>query len=156
MQPWAPKPIVSDDQVVELYNTGKSTRKVAEILSLSKTRVAKIVKKSGASRSKLEAGKFIHWHKPHSIHPRTNRQRARKVWTNAYGKIPKGYDIHHKDHDYTNNAISNLEMKLHTLHVSEHSRGPEYGTPRWLRPKRQEYMKEYQKRYRKTYANRRK
>ena len=42
----------------------------------------------------------------------------RYVWEHFKGKIPNGYDIHHLDHDRTNNRIENLE--LHTK--SEHAR----------------------------------
>lgn len=38
------------------------------------------------------------------------------VWRMNYGDIPKGYNIHHKDHDKSNNEIDNLEL----LSVSEH------------------------------------
>ena len=42
----------------------------------------------------------------------------RYVWDFHRGQIPKGYDVHHLDHDRTNNRIENLE--LHTK--SEHAR----------------------------------
>lgn len=44
----------------------------------------------------------------------------RKVWTDTYGAIPKGYVIHHKDHDWRNNNISNLEMISVSKHASDH------------------------------------
>jgi hypothetical protein len=34
----------------------------------------------------------------------------RFVWEYYNGKIPKGYDIHHKDEDITHNNINNFEM----------------------------------------------
>lgn len=42
----------------------------------------------------------------------------RQVWEDQYGKIPDGYQIHHKDGDTANNDISNLEL----LENSEHQR----------------------------------
>jgi len=40
------------------------------------------------------------------------------VWESERGPIPKGYDIHHKDGNQWNNAISNLE----TIEGREHNR----------------------------------
>lgn len=42
----------------------------------------------------------------------------RDVWELHNGEIPRGFDIHHKDGDRTNNAITNLEC----LSKSEHTR----------------------------------
>lgn len=41
----------------------------------------------------------------------------RAVWAFHKGKIPKGYHVHHKDHDGRNNSIENLELH----NASEHS-----------------------------------
>ena len=46
----------------------------------------------------------------------------RHVWEHHYGPIPDDYDIHHRDHDKTNNDIDNLEC----LPRDEHARL--YGT----------------------------
>lgn len=43
------------------------------------------------------------------------------VWKKHYGDIPKGYVVHHKDHDPRNNDISNLELMPLTAHSSMHS-----------------------------------
>ena len=40
----------------------------------------------------------------------------RQVYEDANGPIPKGYQIHHKDEDFTNNSIENLEC----LTIAEH------------------------------------
>ena len=42
----------------------------------------------------------------------------RWVWINIHGDIPKGYHIHHKDEDKSNNAITNLEL----IEASRHCR----------------------------------
>jgi len=52
---------------------------------------------------------------------RTNGERDlmhRYVWIKNNGEIPKGYDIHHINHDKSDNRISNLEMYT----KSEHSK----------------------------------
>lgn len=41
-----------------------------------------------------------------------------EVWTQAHGPIPEGFEIHHRDHNRSNNALSNLEL----LEGSEHAR----------------------------------
>ena len=46
----------------------------------------------------------------------------RYIWEYYYGEIPKGYDIHHKDHNKDNNDISNLEMLLKKDHIYLHKR----------------------------------
>lgn len=47
------------------------------------------------------------------------RQRLhRYVWEYYNGEIPKGYDIHHKDHNKDNNELDNLEL----ISKSQHSR----------------------------------
>jgi hypothetical protein len=34
----------------------------------------------------------------------------RYIWELFNGTIPKGYDVHHKDHNKDNNEINNLEL----------------------------------------------
>lgn len=43
-------------------------------------------------------------------------------WLKNKGEIPKGYQIHHKDEDKTNNDISNLEIKTQHDHLSYHGK----------------------------------
>ncbi len=42
----------------------------------------------------------------------------RAIWMDAFGEIPEGCEIHHKDHDATNNSLENLEV----VSISEHRR----------------------------------
>lgn len=44
----------------------------------------------------------------------------RFVWLCEKGEIPKGYDIHHIDHDKGNNDISNLELVTRGVHNKLH------------------------------------
>ena len=44
----------------------------------------------------------------------------RQIWEDRYGKIPKGYEIHHKDEDTTNNDITNLEILTNRQHKRKH------------------------------------
>lgn len=45
----------------------------------------------------------------------------RYVWEYYNGDIPKGFQIHHIDHDKSNNDISNLEMITRTKHMKIHA-----------------------------------
>lgn len=44
----------------------------------------------------------------------------RAVWEYHNGKIPKGYHVHHKDGDRSNNDIGNLELMQASNHLSQH------------------------------------
>lgn len=43
------------------------------------------------------------------------------IWEEAYGPIPEGSEVHHKDGDKANNALENLELRDRTSHRREHS-----------------------------------
>lgn len=44
----------------------------------------------------------------------------RYVWLCEKGAIPKGYEVHHIDHDKGNNDISNLELLTNSEHKKKH------------------------------------
>lgn len=44
----------------------------------------------------------------------------RVIWKKAFGRIPKGYDIHHKNGDTMDNRITNLVMLSHLVHTRLH------------------------------------
>lgn len=46
----------------------------------------------------------------------------RYVWEKYHGEIPDGYEIHHIDHDKSNNDISNLKLMKSEEHESLHGR----------------------------------
>jgi hypothetical protein len=51
------------------------------------------------------------------------RQRLhRYIYEKYYGKIPKGYDVHHIDHNKDNNEISNLKLVTAKEHQEIHAR----------------------------------
>lgn len=51
---------------------------------------------------------------------RGNKRLHRLIWEKAYGPIPKGHHIHHKDGNRLNNSIENLECISHEEHLSLH------------------------------------
>lgn len=44
----------------------------------------------------------------------------RAVWEHHNGRVPKGFHVHHKDHDRSNNSIENLELLDESTHLKEH------------------------------------
>src|SRR6266403_1185225 len=49
----------------------------------------------------------------------------RWIWNNVHGIIPKGYHIHHRNEDKSDNRIENLELIEATRHLSHHASKPE-------------------------------
>jgi hypothetical protein len=47
----------------------------------------------------------------------------RYVWEKQHGPIPEGYEVHHVDHDRSNNEISNLEIYTKSDHARLFSTG---------------------------------
>ena len=45
----------------------------------------------------------------------------RVIWEETHGKIPKGFDIHHKDFNKQNNSIDNLECLSRSDHIRIHA-----------------------------------
>ena len=43
----------------------------------------------------------------------------RLVWETFKGSIPQGYEINHKDHDKSTNALSNLELVTHSENLKK-------------------------------------
>ena len=56
---------------------------------------------------------------------RTGEMLHRAIWKKHFGEIPKGYVIHHIDHNPDNNDISNLECISNREHCQRHMREPE-------------------------------
>ena len=40
----------------------------------------------------------------------TTKSLHREVWEHHYGDIPKGWHVHHRDHNWQNNQIDNLVL----------------------------------------------
>lgn len=63
--------------------------------------------RDGGSRQVIKIGK--EWIKHH-----------RWVWEQANGRIPKGYQIHHKDLNSMNDALDNLQLLTNSEHKTLH------------------------------------
>lgn len=134
------------------YLAGESTRSIASNVGISKSQVWVWVDRLGIGRSKCEANPRGIWTKPESVHWRTMRQRARRIWELANGEIPAGFHVHHKNRDYTDNSVENLELLGAREHAHEHQ--PPNPIPRWHRPKTRAYMKAYLHEYHKRNPSR--
>lgn len=76
-------------------------------------------------------------------HWRTCRARARAAMEKHLGrKLGRREQVHHKDGDYTNNSLDNLEVLDPLEHNHRHH--PDWEVPRHLRPARRAYMKAQQ------------
>jgi len=49
-----------------------------------------------------------------------NSREARRAYCKYYGVIPEGFDVHHKDRDFTNNSPGNLIALSRSAHCKEH------------------------------------
>ena len=55
------------------------------------------------------------------------------VWERAYGPVPDGYDVHHKDDVKSHNRLDNLELLSKLAHKRLHS-GCELRDGEWWKP----------------------
>jgi hypothetical protein len=44
------------------------------------------------------------------------------MWFDAYGEIPKGMQVHHKDHNAFNNSLDNFELVDRSEHARAHAK----------------------------------
>ena len=52
--------------------------------------------------------------------PNVWRERARLVWENEHGRIPRGMIVHHHDRDALNDTLDNLRLLTKAQHLAEH------------------------------------
>lgn len=135
---WCRESCAPVERIRQLYVQGLSTRQVAKQVGYSYSYVAKLC--APVARSREEAA--ILRQLATSRHWRTCRQQARRVVERHLGrKLKREEHVHHKDGDYTNNALTNLEVLSARDHAHRHR--PPNPVPRHLRPNRRAYMQNY-------------
>jgi transposase len=116
------------DAIRASYVAGFSTRQLAELYLVSKTRIAQFVQDIARTPSEANQLRFP----PQSKHWRSSRAAARKKMERKLGrKLDRSEHVHHIDHDFTNNDETNLQI----VDASEHGRMHAYEHPVPLRGK---------------------
>lgn len=67
------------------------------------------------------------YYRPHAGHIRNGVGHLHvEIWKDAYGPVPEGFHIHHKDGNPLHNELENLEAKPISKHLSDHDKDREY------------------------------
>lgn len=132
------------DAMAALYAQGYSLSQVAVAFSMSRQGAYKILKLRCVPLRTVEPLRFIVWNERkftidhHGYYRETSGPRKhlhRLVWSQANGRIPKGYDVHHKDGNQQNNKLSNLELLTESDHGKAHGfAGNQYVPSKGKRP----------------------
>lgn len=112
-----------------LYLTGLSLEKIAEQIGCTRQAVFKAFKLRGFQLrgpnfrpvQEYDGKKFTLTN--NGYYRLTTNERIylhRYIWEKEVGKIPKGWDIHHKDEDKSHNELSNFECLPKSDHTRKH------------------------------------
>lgn len=112
------KEIVVDlppDSLAQLYSGGVA--RAGDLLP--RTRLRKIARGSNPNRS----DRRVIWHRATYRAPKGQEYMSRFMWEQRYGPISEGHEVHHKNHDPTDDRHSNLELPEKRAHRVSHARG---------------------------------
>ena len=126
-------------KMYELYEKGFSCAKVAEAFGVTRQTVHKRFKRQHLYQRKIEALPFVMYQgekytrRVNGYYAKTKGKRSylhRDIWESVNGKIPDGFDVHHKDSDKTYNVIENFELYSKSEHASNFNTGHNQHTKR--------------------------
>jgi hypothetical protein len=122
-----------------MYEQGFSLSQVAEFYGCTRQSVFGLFQYNGLPTRKKKELPFVVFNgskytlRNHGYMAKTDGYRTllhRDIWEFHNGKIPEGWDIHHRDEDKTHNEISNFEClpksehtKLYSPHNNQHTKG---------------------------------
>jgi hypothetical protein len=79
--------------------------------------------KLAIGRNTNRSNRRVIYHRATPDNPRGQQWFNRWLWREAFGEIPDGHHVHHKNGDPTDDRLGNYELQLGAEHASEHSRG---------------------------------
>jgi len=118
------------EEMYEFYNQGFSLAQVARKYGVTRQSVYGLFKyRNWCLREKTELPYTVfegskYTMRNNGYYGKTCGKRTllhRDVWKWHEGEIPRGYDIHHRDGDKTNNSIENLECLPKAEHTRKYS-----------------------------------
>lgn len=128
------------NKAVFLYNDGFSISEIAEKLGGTRQSIYDLlIRRDGYEPRKLEPADCQYFNnrkyskRANGYYLATSKPRTlmhRDVWESINGKIPFNHDVHHKDHDRSNNTIDNLELLSKQEHARRYSTGHNQYTKR--------------------------
>lgn len=124
-----PAPRKNFDSAIAMYMSGLSISQVAKVFGVSRQAMWDALSRRGVEMRQPNRRTVIVWQgrrftlRDNGYYGETSGKREllhRAMWIEAFGPIPDGYQIHHRDGDKENNTIENFELLTASEHTKEH------------------------------------